>query len=109
LDEDWPLTERLSNVAADLLSERRFEPFIRRLFAVVPGAWQGVADCCSGLPAPPRFAAEIFAEHTDSFVVTHLQWPGSAEGDSYALVLFVHTEVLWSTIAVYNRAGLDEV
>ncbi len=105
MDEAWPLAERLSNVAADLLSERRFEPFIRRLFAVSPGTFQAVADCCSGLPALPGFAAEVFAEHGDSFLVTHLPWPGSPENDTYTLVLFVHTEELWSTIAVYNRAA----
>ena len=108
MDEAWPLAERLSNVAADLLSERRFELFIHRLLAVAPGAWQAVADCCSGLPALPGFAAEVFAEHADTFVVTHLQRPGSAEGDPYALVLFVHSEELWSTIALYNRAALDD-
>ena len=36
MDEEWPLEEKLSNVAADLLSERRYEPFVRRLFAVAP-------------------------------------------------------------------------
>ena len=68
-----------------------------------------VADCCSGLPALPGFASEVFAGHAAPFVVTYLPWPGSPEGDPYALVLFVHTGELWSTVAAYNRSALDEV
>jgi hypothetical protein len=106
LEESWPFDERLSSIAADLLSERRYEPFVRRLFASPPGEWQGVAACCSGLPVLPDFSGNVFAEHAESFVVTHLPWPGSPDGDRYALVVFVHLEELWSTVASYNLATL---
>lgn len=109
MEESWPLEERLSNIAADLLSERRFEPFVRRIHAVAPGTWQAVSDCCCDLTGLPNSAAAVFARHAHAFVVTHLPWPGSAEGDLFSLVLFVHTEEHWSTIAAYNRAILQGV
>jgi hypothetical protein len=109
MEEPWPLAERLSSIAADLLSVKRFEPFVRQLFAAAPGSWQTVAACCSALAGLPQHAAEAFAHHGDSFVVTYLPWPGGSYGrphDRYALVLFVHNEELWSSIAAYNLAGL---
>ena len=106
MEEAWPLEENLSNVAADLLSERRFEPFVRRLFAVQPGVWQGVASCCSGLPILPKFAVEVFSEHSETFLVSYLPWPGIPDGDPYALVFFVHADNYWSTTALYNRDAL---
>jgi hypothetical protein len=107
MDEPWTPEDSLSSVCADLLSERRFEPFVRRLFASPPGAWLRVAECCGGLGELPRHAAELFADHADALVVTHLPWP-EQEGVGYALVLFVHHRELWSTIAAYNCQRLEE-
>ena len=106
MDEPWTLEDSLSSVCADLLSERRFESFVRRLFASPPGAWQRVADCCSGMPELPRHAAEVFANHAAALVVTHLPWP-EPDSAGYAMVLFVHPGELWSTIAAYNRRRLE--
>jgi hypothetical protein len=61
------------------------------------------------VPVLPRFAAEVFAEHADSFVVARLPWLGSPEGDLHALVLFVRAEELWHTIAAFTRIGLNAV
>lgn len=111
MEEPWPLAEKLSSIAADLLSEKRFEPFVRQLFKGISGSWQTVKNCCSELAELPVHAEEIFVEHVDTFVVTHLPWPGLDYGepnDSYALVLFVHTMELWSTIAAYNIALLGK-
>ena len=91
MDEQWTLEDSLSGVCADLLSERRFEPFARRLFSSPPGVWRTVAGCCVELPELPRHAAELFAGHAAALVVTHLPWP-KAESDGYSLVLFVHRE-----------------
>jgi hypothetical protein len=102
VDASWTLEDSLSSVCADLLSERRFGPFVHRLFASPPGAWHTVAECCGGLAELPRHAAELFAEHAAALVVTHLPWP-EPEATGYALVLFVHHGELWSTIAAYNR------
>ena len=108
--EDSPdLEEELSEVAADLVSYKRLEPFLRRLFAHPPGRWLPVAACCSTMSDLPSAAARVFAEHGATFVVTHLPWPGLPEDDPYALALFVHSQELWSTIAMYNRAVFGDI
>ncbi|AWM36290.1 hypothetical protein GobsT_59220 [Gemmata obscuriglobus] len=103
------LQEKLASVAADLLSFRSLQPAVRRIFAVPAGTWQSVAGCCTELVDLPKFAREIFAEHAERFVVTHLPWPGTGMSDSDCLVLFVHDDELWSTIAYFNRASLSVV
>jgi hypothetical protein len=66
LEEFWPLAEKLSSIAAGLLSLRRLGPFVRQLFAAAPGLWQTVAECCSALTALPQQAAEVFTGYGDS-------------------------------------------
>jgi hypothetical protein len=103
-----PLCERLAGVAADLLSERRYQPALRYLFTAPAGVWQSVASCCAGLGDLPDFAPAILAEHADQFVVTHLPWPGLSRDDTGCMVLFAHSGELWSSIAFFNRATLCE-
>jgi hypothetical protein len=105
-DEPWTLEDSLSSTCADLLSQRRFEPFVRRLFSCPQGTWIRVADHCAGLPELPEHAAHLFKDHSEALVVTHLPWP-EPECIGFALVLFVHYAELWSTIAAYNRERLD--
>jgi hypothetical protein len=59
VNEPRTLADSLSGVCADRLSERRFEPFARRLFAAPQGSWQPVAGLCDGLAELPAEAAEI--------------------------------------------------
>jgi hypothetical protein len=103
-DERWTLEDSFSTVCADLLSEQRFEPFVRKLFALPSGAWHTVARLCGGLPELPTQATELFAQHSHSLLVSYLPWPGS---DEYALVIFLDSSEMWSTIATYNRQLLE--
>jgi hypothetical protein len=107
VDEPWTLADSLSRVCADLLSVEKFEPFVHHLFGSPPGSWRSVAECCSELLEVPQHATELFADHAEALVVTHLPWP-EAKSTGYALVLFVHTSELWSTIAAYNRQRLQQ-
>ncbi|WP_165247249.1 hypothetical protein [Paludisphaera soli] len=107
MEEPDLLQENLHAIAADLLSLKRFQPVMRRIFAVPAGVWQTVASCCSGEFDWPESAAEIFAGHADQFVVTYLPWPGLTECDPGCMVVFVHGAELWSTVAYFNRATLS--
>jgi hypothetical protein len=109
MNEPNPLGALLTSLSADLLSERRYEAFCHRLFAVPSGTWQRVADLCAELTDLPAETLDVLATHADNLFVTHLPWPGPTLGepeDSYALVLFVHAGELWSTIVAYNREML---
>jgi len=107
MDEIDRLQANLASVAADLLSERRFQPILRRIFSVAPGVWQTVASCCSGTIEQPRTAPQVFAAHADRFYVAYLPWPSHSADDPGCMILFVHDE-LWSTIAYFNRASLKD-
>ena len=107
MDEVDPLHQKLTNIAADLLSSSRFnDPFLRRLFETPAGVWRTVAACCAGAEMLPGFAAEAFVDHAERFVVTYLPWPGVPLDDPYCMILFVHDDNLWSTVALFNRACL---
>ncbi len=91
------------------LSERRFQPAVRRLYARPAGEWPALARCFAGLAELPRHAAEVFTAHADHFHITHPPWPGPGAEDEDTLVLFTQDLGLWSTTAYCNRrAGLDE-
>src|SRR3954468_992661 len=102
MDEPDSLRENLASVAADLLSYQRFQPILRCIFAAPAGVWQTVASCCSGAVELPELAAEVFAGHADRFVVTYLPWPGLHEDDPGCMIVFVHSDELWSTVAFFN-------
>lgn len=107
MEKHWELEDMLSNVCTDLLSFKKFEPFLRLLFASPPGTWHKVSECCGSLTELPRYSEKLFSEHADALVVTYLPWPEPYTG-GYALVLFVHYGELWSTTAAYNRERLAE-
>jgi hypothetical protein len=107
MEESDPLQESVANVAADLLSQRRFQPIVRCILEVPAGVWQTVASCCSGAEELPKFAADIFAEHADRYVVTYLPWPGLDADDPGCMIVFVHDDELWSTTVYFNRASLE--
>ena len=87
--DPWTLADTLSGIAADLLSFRKFEAFVVRLFATPAGAWRPVADRCAGLPELPDRAADVFADHGPHFQVTHVPWPPSYD-PGYSFVLFAY-------------------
>jgi hypothetical protein len=104
--DDQSFRERLLDICADLMSERRFESFLHQLFSTPPGTWQTLADCCRALDPLPDGANEAFNAIGNGFVVMHLPWPVREDPAEYSLVLFAYPHDLWSTIAMYNRAGL---
>ena len=100
------LPELLSSFSAKLVSEQRYEAFVRSLFRSPAGVWRRVGELCAGLPGLERHES-LLRENHDSFVVTYLAHPEDASG-GYAVILFVHLERMWSTPAIYNRRRLDE-
>jgi hypothetical protein len=90
------LLERLANVTADLLSQRRYTPFLRRLLSVERGEWRPVCELCEGMGTLSADAAAAFEACGDRFAVTHLAWPGLPEGDPGCMVLFCYPDELWT-------------
>src|SRR4051794_26946964 len=88
----------LSNACTDLVSLKRWEPFLLHLLqSKQPGEWIGVCDCCLQIGASQ---GPLMPE----FFVTWLPDPKANAG--YVVILFYDDESKWSMAAHYNRARL---
>jgi hypothetical protein len=84
--------DRLTERCADLVSCKRFEPALARLFQTKPaGEWVTVAEL-DGMAGGPA--------------VTWLTSPNAQPG--YAVIFFCDDELQWSMTAYYNVARLFE-
>jgi hypothetical protein len=54
------LLDRLASVAADLLSQRRYRPFLRRLLSAEREAWRPACELCDGMEPLPADAPAAF-------------------------------------------------
>jgi hypothetical protein len=106
LKDEWSLEERLYSVAADLLTDKPHELFVRRLAQSKVAEWQSVAALCEGMEELPRYAVEVFGEVGDEFVVMRLPWPWLAQNDAEFMVLFYCEREFWNTTAYYNGGVL---
>ncbi len=96
-DDDDRLS--LADEVADLLSAKRNEPFLHALFKRPKGAWAELPALCREASVDPPALTPGRRVH-----VSWLDDPEQTPG--YALVVFVATGELLSSIAVYNRARL---
>jgi hypothetical protein len=91
---------RVFNRCADLLSERRYECFLRGLFGRPKGEWVGAAALCANtrthLPSDEALPADLY--------VTWLDEPTGTEG--FVTVVFFLQNDHRSMAAVYNRRYL---
>lgn len=88
----------LSNLCADLVSEKRFEPALAHLFRDrAVGEWVPLVDLYRRAGAPTG----------DLRPATCAMWLPVPSGDpDSALVYFCDEELMWSTTAFYNVARL---
>jgi hypothetical protein len=83
--------DQLSNLCAEIVSERRWEPALLRLFHDVPaGEWVPLRDLTGLIEYPATLTAS---------------WVKTPDAD-FVLVLFFDSETLWSMHADYNLARL---
>ena len=89
LDERLDLSDRLNLACGDILSEKKNELALVRLFTDVrPGQWMSLRD---SLPAD--LTEEVFAAWLDL--------PGETFA-AFRLVIFFHEESGWTLTATYN-------
>ncbi|MBI3969623.1 MAG: hypothetical protein HY329_28605 [Chloroflexi bacterium] len=95
------LDEQLAEITADLVEEDSI--FHHRLFDLPPGTWAKVLDLCRDLPTHAERLEEVLDLAEGTLKVTWLDYPGSAYGPGYCLVIFFLEELLWKNIALYNK------
>lgn len=86
----------LQELCADIVSEKRYEPALLRLFGEKPGAWMTTKSLCEAARQPVPGAKAT---------VTWLPAPGEPD---YAVILFFDPDSLWSTTALYNTSRLHK-
>jgi hypothetical protein len=90
----------LENACMDLVSERKYEPFLSELLRKQQkGDWARVQDLCrqSGTP----MAGLVDAPH---LFVTWLEDPST--DSSFAMIIFYDDDLKWTSGAQYNRSRL---
>ena len=105
-DPDEPVDAELllEDLAADLVSERRHEPLLTRLFAAEPGVWHDLDALAEGLPLVRDRLAELDA------LPIHVSWidlPTSIHGDGYCTITFFCERGHLYRMALYDRGRLD--
>jgi len=101
------IEEELYDLSADLLTEQRFFPFIERLFAQNPGVWSRVELLCSGIPLIEDRVQSLSAQLEGNFMVSWLDYSGGPYVSGFASIMFFEDQLLWSSIAVYNRERIQ--
>jgi hypothetical protein len=92
----------LADFTADLLAQRSNLPFVERLLSGPAATWTAVASLLGDLPdAADRLSALPEAAELQA---CWLDFPQSAHGSGYCVVLFFIEDPLWSRAAIYNRA-----
>ena len=92
----------LADLSADLLASRSNLPFVERLLSSPPGTWARVATLLDGLLEPSQRLAAL--PEVAELQATWLDYPQSANGAGYCVVVFFLEDPLWSSAALYNRA-----
>ena len=89
----------LSDEVADLLSAKRYEPFLHALFRREKGIWAELLQLCSEarVEPPPLSPGRRVS-------VSWLDHPEKTPG--HAVIVFVVPDEVLSAIAIYNRARL---
>src|SRR5882724_6400449 len=89
--------DNLAELCADLMAEARYEPVLIKLFAAPSGRWLPLAELLNNLGDRHADLAALEDELSSRTRVAWLEYPDSAEGPSYATVLF------------FNEAGLSKI
>jgi hypothetical protein len=98
--------EQLETLCADIVSLRRNEPFLRRLFQAGMAEWRSAAHLCDGLPELAVDIAELERRAGDSLRVMWVDRPWGEVAD-HCLVIFYLEETISGFFATYNRARLE--
>jgi hypothetical protein len=96
--------DSLADITADLVEHAENTLFLERLFALEPGVWENVAVLCRDMPHLKDQIASLKRPDPGVLRVTWLDYPRSAHGKGYCLIIFFMEELHWSNVALYNKA-----
>jgi hypothetical protein len=95
--------EELSNIVADIASEKRYEDVLRKLFAESSGKWLIFSSLCQAHSAILERLEELENEYQDKIRVTWLEYPESVYGLGYVTIIFFFEALNWKSLILYNK------
>lgn len=98
------LEDHLADMTADLVELEENSPFLERLFALKAGAWQDTAVLCHDLGHRKDQIEQLQKQLPGKLQVTWIDYPTSACGSGYCVIIFFSEELHWSNVALYNKA-----
>lgn len=104
-DIELSVEEELNDLAADLVSFKRYSPFLERLFSQSPGTWNKLETLCSGIKDIEQRFIDWQEAGTviESVRVAWLDYPESSYGGEYCVIIFFCENPHWITDAIYNK------
>jgi hypothetical protein len=102
--EEDRVRERLDLIVPDLFAMKKYEQFVRRLFAAERGTWLTVRHLCAGLGEAEQVFEALRPLIESELMVLWVDHPTDA---AYGYVHFYLPDFFWTNSAVYNRAILD--
>ena len=100
------IEDELTDLMADLLGERRNEPFLHALFSAQAGQWLEVSTLCVDLEPIKQRLARLQAKLNDSLFATWLEYPDPTQSEGFCLIVFFTPLFMWNSTAIYNKAHL---
>ena len=105
-DLQMSIEDKLSDLAADLVSVKSHEPILKCLFASPEGKWLALADLCNSDNHLKVRTGEIESETSTRVLVSWISYPESSYGPGYGTIIFFVESIHWGTIALYNMGRL---
>jgi hypothetical protein len=99
--------DTLSEITADLVEFEENEPFLERLFQLEPGVWADLDCLCDDLDGYKTRLEKLKKSFQERVRVTWLNYPDSAYGEGYGLIIFFADDQQWHNIALYNKGRLN--
>ncbi len=95
--------EVLSNITADIVSERVYSDFLSQLFACAVGNWRRVDQLSVDVADLPQRLDDIDPDVLNSFRVSWLDFPNSLHGEGFCLIVFYAESIFWNNAILFNR------
>jgi hypothetical protein len=102
------LEEHLTDITADLVEVEGNSPFLERLFSLQAGTWEDTTVLCHDLGPCKDQIAQLQKRLPGKLQVTWLEYPASAYGSGYCVIIFFAEELHWSNVALYNKAWFSQ-
>ncbi|SRR6266404_342696 len=106
--DDQNQEEQLEDFVADLLSEKKYQGVIERLFSEPKGVWAPVKTLCTGYVDAGAAGEWTGRLGEEELLAVWLDYPGTNENEGLSVIVFFYPQSYWSKIAFYNRNTLPK-